>query len=250
MSQKTTEKRPFDGLLMPCIQTATSRNILILKVNMFDFYQQSLNMLLMLMCQSKGADVRVDSEKNCGLAGENLGGPKSEVESSTLFGAPATPPTRKRQHTAPWLRQFAFKPGQSGNPGGRPKEGPLRLKDYRKMFVEEMNRRGPAVIKACLDAAEQGDVKAIAIAMKYLMPEAKADSGGIDLELAPEATMEDRLAALVNKISTGEVSVEAGSIAARAMRDSIESAKTLEALQRMDTLQSEINAINKKGQGF
>lgn len=173
-------------------------------------------------------------------------------------GHPAAPealvasgePKPKHRRQAPWLRQYGFKPGQSGNPKGRPRLGEGGKQDYRKLFREEMNRRGAGVVKACLDLAEQGDIKAIGIAMKYLLPEAKADSGSVDLELPEDATMEDRLAALVNKISTGEVSVEAGSIAARAMRDSIESAKTLEALQRMDTLQSEINAINKKGQGF
>lgn len=185
--------------------------------------------------------------ENGEILGKIEGGRQSGEEVSTSAAAPAP---EKPNRQAPWLRQFAFKPGVSGNPKGRPRIGEGGKQDYRKLFREQMNQRGADVVKACLDKAAAGDTKMIAIAMRYLLPEAKADSGNIDLELAPEASMEDRLAALVNKISSGEVSVEAGALAARSLKEITESAKTLEAIQRMDAIQAELKALDRKGRGY
>lgn len=186
------------------------------------------------------------------LMGDLVEGLEVAAENPAVAATPAPdvePVKPSRQ--APWLRKYAFKKGApSPNPKGRPRLGEGGKQDYRKLFREQMNQRGADVVKACLDKAAAGDTKMIAIAMRYLMPEAKADSGNIDLELDPNATMEERLAALVNKISTGDVSVEAGAIAAKSLRDITESAKTLEALQRMDAIQAELKSLDRKGKGY
>lgn len=189
------------------------------------------------------------------ISGEKVGettvGSKPENENFSPAGAPAVDPvTGKPKREVPWLKKYGFQKGVSGNPGGVPKGGRPRKTDYRKLFREQMNQRGADVVKACLDKAAAGDTKMIAIAMRYLMPEAKADSGNIDLELETTATMEDRLSALVNKISSGEVSVEAGAIASKALRDAIEGAKTLEALSRMDKIQDELKSLDRAQRGY
>ena len=41
-------------------------------------------------------------------------------------------------NTKEWLRPWQFKPGQSGNPGGRPK-GSISLKEYAKKMLQDMS---------------------------------------------------------------------------------------------------------------
>jgi Family of unknown function (DUF5681) len=186
--------------------------------------------------------------KNTGFEGLTMAGSESEMAKEGGAGAPEAAPVRR--HSAPWLKQYAFPKGVSGNPSGRPKEGNVRKTDYKRLFREQMNERGAEVVRACLDKAAAGDPKMIAVALRYLMPEAKADSGSIDLEVGADATMETRLSALVSKISSGEVSVEAGAIASKALRDAVEAAKTLEALQRMDQIQEELRALDRAAKGY
>lgn len=44
---------------------------------------------------------------------------------------------QEEQHKAPWLKKYQWKPGQSGNPGGRPK-GPS-LKVWLRNYFEDLN---------------------------------------------------------------------------------------------------------------
>lgn len=57
---------------------------------------------------------------------------------------------------------MTFAPGQSGNPGGRPKERPFR--DALRLEIAaagENQRKLRAIARALLDRAETGDVPAI-----------------------------------------------------------------------------------------
>jgi hypothetical protein len=49
-----------------------------------------------------------------------------------------------------WLRPWQFKPGQSGNPGGRPK-GTISLKEYAKKYLQELDEDGKREFMEGLD---------------------------------------------------------------------------------------------------
>ena len=51
-----------------------------------------------------------------------------------------TKPQKQDKNSYLWLRASQFKPGQSGNPGGRPK-GTISLKEYAKTKLLEMNEK-------------------------------------------------------------------------------------------------------------
>ena len=58
---------------------------------------------------------------------------------------------------APHLRPYQFQPGQSGNPGGRPRT-PLRERLLRKLLEEDATVG--AIVEAIIERAKQGDVRA------------------------------------------------------------------------------------------
>ena len=79
-------------------------------------------------------------------------------------------------------RDKQFKPGQSGNPGGRPKKStrPSLIDDVEAVLAEPTSfgtdrvRRQYAVAQAVVAAAQQGDLRAISLLLAYC-PKGSAD---------------------------------------------------------------------------
>lgn len=68
---------------------------------------------------------------------------------------------QQREYSGPEkLREHAWKPGQSGNPGGRPKGSGVTDR-LRKILAEGDNGKdvAGALVKAALKAAEKGDFR-------------------------------------------------------------------------------------------
>jgi hypothetical protein len=90
-----------------------------------------------------------------------------------------------------------FKPGQSGNPAGRPK-GASKAAHARALLLDAV----PAAIEALRRAAAGGDVKAAAEVLRFALPPFKPVEAPLPLELdglaKPTEQVRDVLQALLN----------------------------------------------------
>jgi hypothetical protein len=70
-----------------------------------------------------------------------------------------------------------FKPGQSGNPAGRPKDKtPSTM--LRKAIAEDM----PDVVKKLIELAKEGDVQAAKVLMDIICPPLKPQALPVNIE--------------------------------------------------------------------
>src|SRR5687767_1270598 len=93
-----------------------------------------------------------------------------------------------------------FKPGESGNPGGRPSAGIGRIRADLAQAWEGTDEQ-PGIKEALLKKAREGDMAAIRIVAERVCPPMKAMEPATPLQM-PEGSLTDRgnsvLAALVD----------------------------------------------------
>ena len=76
--------------------------------------------------------------------------------------------------------QARFKPGQSGNPKGRPQGSRNKV---TLAMQELLNGEAEAITRVCIDKAKQGDGPALRLCMERLCPPRK--DGTINFEVPP-----------------------------------------------------------------
>ena len=73
-----------------------------------------------------------------------------------------------------------FKPGQSGNPDGRPKGVP----DRRTVYREALADRAPEIITTLIEKALDGDSTALRLCADRIVPTLKATDASINITLS------------------------------------------------------------------
>jgi hypothetical protein len=92
-----------------------------------------------------------------------------------------------------------FRPGQSGNPAGRPKR-----KSVRELLGEEGLS---AVVLKLKDAATSGDVQAGRVLLERSTPAPRPETPKVTIpELETAATHADKVTAIMNATARGEIS--------------------------------------------
>lgn len=96
-----------------------------------------------------------------------------------------------------------WKPGQSGNPGGRPK----RNGQVRAL----LETRRQELVQKAIDLALAGDVAALRLCMERLAPPLRPTSEAVVIPgLAEAKTMTERCEVIVNAVGRGELSPTVG----------------------------------------
>ena len=100
-----------------------------------------------------------------------------------------------------------FKPGQSGNPKGRPKGAKNRYTEIRQTLINDL----PELLEATKEAALSGDMTAMRLLLERTIPPQKATAPTVDVfELVQAQTMTAKAQALLSAIGEGSLPPDIG----------------------------------------
>ncbi len=125
----------------------------------------------------------------------------------------------------------AWKPGVSGNPGGRPgtATGELRRK---------LASHSPAIFAKCVEMAKAGDLGAMRLIMERTMPSLRPSDVEFALDLPAKASMSDSARAIFAAVGAGDVSAAQGSEMLQALASVAAVVRVDEITQRLDALEA------------
>ncbi len=126
----------------------------------------------------------------------------------------------------------AWKPGQSGNPAGKP-PGSGELQKLRAAIGEHV----PAIIEQLVTAARGGDVQAARLILERVLPPVKAIEQPQAIDL-PEGTLTDQGRAVLAAVAAGELAPGQGAQLLAAIG-------TLGKVAELDELAARITALEE-----
>jgi hypothetical protein len=105
------------------------------------------------------------------------------------------------------MRDGKFKPGQSGNPSGRP----VGSKNKRTLLREELERDGPALASAIKAAALEGaDTTAMSLWLARLEPPLRPAAQRVTFDFDPSLPIADQGTSIVAAVARGEIDPDTG----------------------------------------
>ena len=131
----------------------------------------------------------------------------------------------------------AFKPGQSGNPAGRP-----RKTDTDSALRERIKTACPDIIDTLIRAASDGDIPAARALLGYALPPLKAQDGPIRLDLGPDIS--SAMTALRTAIAGGKLTPGAAAAVASIIGIQARIQETAELEKRLIALENQLAQPN------
>lgn len=124
-----------------------------------------------------------------------------------------------------------FKPGQSGNPKGRPKGSGL-AGTLRRAIAED----AAEIIKTLIEQAKSGDVQAARVLLDRIVPALKAEAAAVEVPGLAAGGLRERAQAVLDAAASGELAPDtaAGLVAA---------VGTLARVAEIDELEARISAL-------
>lgn len=132
-------------------------------------------------------------------------------------------------------RATQWKPGQSGNPNGRPR-GSGKLAELRSSLAEHV----PAIIEKLRDAALGGDVAAARLLLERVIPPVKAVEEATPVDL-PDSSLTDQGRAVIQAVAVGDLPATAGAAL-------LSSLGAMAKLAEADELERRIAALEAKSE--
>ena len=127
----------------------------------------------------------------------------------------------------------AWKPGQSGNPAGKP-SGCGELQKLRAAIGEHV----PEIINQLVTAARGGDIQAARLILERVLPPVKAIEQAQTIDL-PEGTLTEQGRAILRSVAAGELAPGQGAQLLTAIG-------TLGKIAELDELTARITALEIK----
>lgn len=130
-----------------------------------------------------------------------------------------------------------WKPGQSGNPAGKPKGA---LNKTTLAVLDLMEGEADIVTRKCIDMAKGGDMVAMRLFLERIAPASK--SRRIKIDLPPIVTAADCLTAqgiITAAMASGEISPDEADTMANVVELKRRAIETLEFERRLESLEKE-----------
>ena len=127
----------------------------------------------------------------------------------------------------------AWKPGQSGNPAGKP-SGSGELQKLRAAIGEHV----PEIINQLVSAARGGDIQAARLILERVLPPVRAVEQAQTINL-PDGTLTDQGRSVLRSVAAGELAPGQGALLLTAI-------STLGKITELDELAARITVLEKK----
>lgn len=130
----------------------------------------------------------------------------------------------------------AFKPGQSGNPAGKPKGA---RNHSTRAILKLIEGGAEEITRAVLDAAKGGDMGAARFILERIVPTAKERPVSVALpDVTTAAGIADAQAAILQAVAAGELMPNEGNVLAGIVEARRKALETQELEQRIAALEA------------
>ncbi|MEI2790464.1 MAG: DUF5681 domain-containing protein [Steroidobacteraceae bacterium] len=99
-----------------------------------------------------------------------------------------------------------FRPGQSGNPAGRPKGA----RDRKNVVAAEFAKEGSAIARVVIEKAKDGDMGAAALVLQRLSPPLRPQAEKVTFDFDPALPVAEQGTAIVAAVARGEIDPDTG----------------------------------------
>lgn len=129
-----------------------------------------------------------------------------------------------------------FKPGESGNPKGRPRLSPEQI-DLRAKIREA----APGIVERLVELAEAGDVGAMRLSLDKILPNLKPQDEPVSLSLGDTPADSARL--VLEAVGRGELTPDQGGQLLGALSAQARIIETSELLSRIERLEQQASGV-------
>lgn len=128
---------------------------------------------------------------------------------------------------------MAFIPGQSGNPGGRPKGSKNSSARIREGLAKEL----PNILRKLTAQALEGDTAAARLILDRALPPLRPESATVRIPGAQGASLADRAGAALVAIAAGELPPDVGAMILSAMASTVRVIEVADIARRLELLE-------------
>lgn len=127
-----------------------------------------------------------------------------------------------------------WRPGQSGNPQGRPRG----VKNKKSLVAEEFEQQGSAVAQKVIEAALGGDIQAASLVLQRICPPLRPRAEPSPFNLDVNTSLTEQAQQVLSAIACGDVDIESGRVLIGCL-------SSLASLKQVDEFERRIAALEQ-----
>jgi hypothetical protein len=136
---------------------------------------------------------------------------------------------------------MTFKPGESGNPAGRPRGSRNRSTSALRALIDG---EADELIRVLATAARNGNVSAAKVLLDRILPPARCGTGDVELPLPSEQPVTAGVDELIRAVSAGEIAPSDAAVIATLLKTRAELTDLAELERRLASLEAELSKVD------